>query len=200
VADLINEDYGEWNVQLVNDIFLPFEAQQIVQIPILHAQRDKFVWWEIKESEFTVKSAYHFLKHKKEVQQSNQSILPQHSKVWSKLWKVRTIPRHNYLVWRIQPKLYLEKHPTSSTKSEDYTETHSSSVVLYVVFVTRRMKRWSIYLWNVNGQDRYGLYPLLGVKFGYSEDSPKCFLEWLEHVIIHEEKDVIQVVMAICYA
>jgi hypothetical protein len=50
------------------------------------------VWWENKEGEFSVKSAYYLLKHKKEVQQSNQSIL------------------------------------VEIVESEDYTETHSSSV------------------------------------------------------------------------
>lgn len=35
------------------------------------------------------------------MQQSNQSIMLQHSQVWSKLWKLRTIPKHVHLMWRI---------------------------------------------------------------------------------------------------
>lgn len=101
MADLLNEEHDGWNLQLLNDNFLPFEAQQIAQIPIHNERRDKFVWWENKNGEFSVKSAYHFLKQRKSVQQSNQSIMPQHSKVWSKLWKLRTIPRHVHLIWRV---------------------------------------------------------------------------------------------------
>ena len=98
---LMNEGKDGWNLQLVYDLFLPFEAQQIAQIPISSNHREKFVWWKNKKGKYTVKSAYHFLKQKIVVQQSNQSLLPQHSKVWSKLWKIRTVPRHAHLIWRL---------------------------------------------------------------------------------------------------
>jgi hypothetical protein len=49
---------------------------------------------------------------------------------------------------------------------------------------------WAISVWFASP---------LGVKFRYNDDSPKSFLEWLKHIIIHEEKDVIQLVMAVCY-
>ena len=62
VSDLMNEGKDGWNLQLVNDLFLPFEAQQIAQIPISSNHRDKFLWWENKNGEFTVKSVYRFLK------------------------------------------------------------------------------------------------------------------------------------------
>jgi nuclear transport factor 2 (NTF2) superfamily protein len=90
VAELMNEEHNGWTMQLVNDMFLPFKAQQIAQIPVVYNQRD----------EFSVKLAYHFLKQRKEVHQSNRSVIPQHSKIWAKLWKLRTIPRHVHLMWR----------------------------------------------------------------------------------------------------
>ena len=34
VLDLIHHDIRCWNAALINEIFLPFEAQQILQLPI----------------------------------------------------------------------------------------------------------------------------------------------------------------------
>jgi hypothetical protein len=66
VAESMNEEHNGWNMQLVNDMFLPFEAQQIAQIPVVYNQKDEFVWWANKNGEFSVKLAYHFLKQRKD--------------------------------------------------------------------------------------------------------------------------------------
>jgi hypothetical protein len=45
VSQLILLNSGGWNMQLINDIFLPFEAIQISQIPLpLSAQMDRLTW------------------------------------------------------------------------------------------------------------------------------------------------------------
>jgi len=45
VSDLIHHDIRCWNAPLINEIFLPFEAQQILQLPISFSQlQDEFVW------------------------------------------------------------------------------------------------------------------------------------------------------------
>jgi hypothetical protein len=47
-----------WNRQLVKNTFLPFEAEQILQIPIINISRDDvFTWPKSKDGEYTVKSA-----------------------------------------------------------------------------------------------------------------------------------------------
>ena len=51
VRDLITSGHGGWNVQLINDIFLPSEAQQIIQIPLpLNWQQDGFTWGANKKN------------------------------------------------------------------------------------------------------------------------------------------------------
>lgn len=43
---------------------MPFEAYQILDIPqSMHNQEDKFIWGPDKHGLFSVKSAYHFIKH-----------------------------------------------------------------------------------------------------------------------------------------
>jgi len=42
VPELIHEDYGGWNAHLVNEFLLPFEAQQILQIPVFPSQQQDF--------------------------------------------------------------------------------------------------------------------------------------------------------------
>jgi len=47
----------------INEIFLPFEAQQILQLPIYFSQlQDEFVWGASWSAIFSVKSSYNFLK------------------------------------------------------------------------------------------------------------------------------------------
>ena len=45
VSNLIHHDIRCWNAPLINEIFLPFEAQQILLLPISFSQlQDEFVW------------------------------------------------------------------------------------------------------------------------------------------------------------
>jgi len=45
VSDLIHHDIRCWNAPLINEIFPPFKAQQILQLPISFSQlQDEFVW------------------------------------------------------------------------------------------------------------------------------------------------------------
>jgi hypothetical protein len=102
VCELIDEEHKGWKIQLLNELFFPFEVQQIMQIPILPSQQqDKFIWAVNKKCEFSVKSAYKFLKGRRELMSSNQSNIPRESGIWKKLWKVKSVPRHLHLIWRI---------------------------------------------------------------------------------------------------
>jgi len=98
VSDLIHHDIRCWNAPLINEIFLPFEAQQILQLPISFSQsQDDFVWGASRSATFSVKSSYHFLKARREAEGSHSSMQDNNHLVWKKLWKIKSIPRHIYL-------------------------------------------------------------------------------------------------------
>jgi hypothetical protein len=41
---LINPIDGQWDVQLINDIFWPIDAHRILQIPIANGREDLVAW------------------------------------------------------------------------------------------------------------------------------------------------------------
>lgn len=61
---LMHEKFISCNSPLINNIFLPFEAAQITQIPFpCQSQLDQFIWGASKEGEYSVKYGYHRIKH-----------------------------------------------------------------------------------------------------------------------------------------
>ena len=59
VRDLLREDGLEWDIGLVRDLFLPQDAEAILNIPISESfTKDRMVWAEEKKGHFLVRSAY----------------------------------------------------------------------------------------------------------------------------------------------
>ena len=57
---LIDHDTKRWRRDRLERIFLPFEDETILNIPIsYHAQEDQLIWVGNKNGTFTVKSAYY---------------------------------------------------------------------------------------------------------------------------------------------
>jgi hypothetical protein len=60
VKDLILPISKNWNTSLVKQLFLPFEANHILNIPIINTNYpDEFYWPNTKDGVYTVKSGYH---------------------------------------------------------------------------------------------------------------------------------------------
>lgn len=60
VSTLIDRDTKRWNADLVRSIFLPFEANAVLNIPLSHnLPDDKIIQVGNKKCEFTVKSVYY---------------------------------------------------------------------------------------------------------------------------------------------
>jgi len=86
VSDLIHHYIRCWNAPLINEIFLPSEAQQIVQLSISFSQlQDEFVWCASRSAIFSVKSSYHFLKVRREADDSHSSMQDNNHQVWKKI-------------------------------------------------------------------------------------------------------------------
>ncbi|MED6110492.1 hypothetical protein PIB30_043489 [Stylosanthes scabra] len=69
VNELILPDERSWNVNLIRELFLPFEAQQIIEIPIPRTdQVDTLIWKKARDGVFKVKLAYHEIKAENQYQ------------------------------------------------------------------------------------------------------------------------------------
>lgn len=102
VSQLVLQDLRCWNEPLINSLFLPFEASQILQIPIpSYAGNDQLSWGPDKRGVFSVKSAYHCVKKWESETQSQSSSLNHDCTLWNKLWSLKRVPKHIHLAWRI---------------------------------------------------------------------------------------------------
>lgn len=60
VRELIDEETGQWNRDLIEELFYPTEATKILGMPRpLSLTKDQRVWRFIKQGWLSVKSAYH---------------------------------------------------------------------------------------------------------------------------------------------
>ena len=60
VSALIDVETKRWKVDMVKSLFLPFEVEMILNIPLSYnLPEDKIIWVKNKKEEFTVKSAYY---------------------------------------------------------------------------------------------------------------------------------------------
>jgi len=59
VSDLIDYEQGSWKEDLIRELFLPGDADTILDIPLCYSwPRDKLIWHFSSTGRFTVKSAY----------------------------------------------------------------------------------------------------------------------------------------------
>ena len=59
VAELIDQGNLQWSRQLIEQVFLPYDARAILQIPLCARNMDDFWSWNFeKNGVFSVRSAY----------------------------------------------------------------------------------------------------------------------------------------------
>jgi hypothetical protein len=90
VSDLINDNNGEWNTQIISQTFYPMEAAQICDIPLTNTQQEDFrCWIGTKDGFYSVKSGYYAIRDWVE-HASSHSTSSQHSSKskWKKLWSL----------------------------------------------------------------------------------------------------------------
>lgn len=72
VSDLIDPVQGNWDKELIEDIFWEEDVKHILAIPIKQGGEDTIAWHFDKKGIFSVKSAYHVLEDNREQQQPKQ--------------------------------------------------------------------------------------------------------------------------------
>lgn len=99
VSHLIDYDNICWNVDLLNRIFLPFEAENICGLPLSNRfPDDKLIWAETSNGVFSVRSAYKVaLELDKDANNASVSDGANMRMFWRKLGKCRFLRKLDIL-------------------------------------------------------------------------------------------------------
>ncbi|GJN00674.1 hypothetical protein PR202_ga17870 [Eleusine coracana subsp. coracana] len=109
VADLINPATGEWDRELIEDIFWEEDRQNILAIPLNSYIEETLAWHFDNKGLFSVKSAYHVLQDEQvrdaKKQRGESSVMrvqsvPQKLN-WVKLWSLPYTPKLKQFMWRL---------------------------------------------------------------------------------------------------
>ncbi|MCH79708.1 ribonuclease H protein, partial [Trifolium medium] len=102
VHDVMDTNHNGRNEALIHQLFIPFEAQKILQIPITDkSQPDILTWDGTMDGNYYVKSGYQAL-----MSWSNSSTNgPKNSSkssddIWKMLWQLSVPPKHSHFIWR----------------------------------------------------------------------------------------------------
>jgi hypothetical protein len=108
VADLIDTTAAAWREDMVMSIFIRFDAEEILKIPVcLRRINDFWAWHENPRGLFTVASAYIMLVRTKSSrenyidQREDSSNAMSQSKEWSSIWKAPVPPKVRMFLWRL---------------------------------------------------------------------------------------------------
>ena len=103
VSSLIDENSKWWKPDLVKSLFLQFEANEILKIPLNHSlPEDSLIWLGNRKGSFTVKSAYYVDKELVELEAASASS-SNHlaSPFWKKIWQVNVPSKVKIFAWRV---------------------------------------------------------------------------------------------------
>lgn len=102
VSDLIDWSAGGWDVDCVKEVFLPLDAEIVLQMRLRDpTTEDIILWHHTKNGEFSVKNAYHMWME--EVSANTTAGSSDHSRttlLWRKVWGIRVQPRVKNFIWR----------------------------------------------------------------------------------------------------
>jgi hypothetical protein len=106
VSDLIDPILGEWDEQLIRDIFWPPDADEILQMPINEHMEDWPAWHFDAKGQFSVKSAYKLAVARRDAQtgQDASSFVRANGYdrdfQWIKIWQLKAPNKFKMFVWR----------------------------------------------------------------------------------------------------
>ena len=102
VSALIDHDLRSWKANLVKSIFLPFEADTILNIPISYnLSKDKLIWVGNRKGVFTVRSSYHVALNLVDCSDEGESSFGDPwERLWKKIWHLNIPPKIKYFAWR----------------------------------------------------------------------------------------------------
>lgn len=110
VADVIDWNNNGWDVDIVQEIFHPLDAEIILQMRIRGpTMEDELIWHHTKNVLFSVKTAYHcWMENKYEAHAEASNSLGK-KQLWRKVWHLPVQPRIRTFLWRACRRLLLSK-------------------------------------------------------------------------------------------
>uniref|UniRef100_A0A803QMZ3 Reverse transcriptase domain-containing protein n=1 Tax=Cannabis sativa TaxID=3483 RepID=A0A803QMZ3_CANSA len=95
IANLIT-DKREWNIQLLNEYFLPIDVDRVVTIPLsFFPSNDRLIWHHTTTGCYTVNSGFH-LAEVRETSGSNN-----HTNWWKMFWSLSLPSKVKKFAWRV---------------------------------------------------------------------------------------------------
>nr|POE84412.1 hypothetical protein CFP56_44500 [Quercus suber] len=107
VANLINPMTQQWDLSLLNNLFLPHEVTSIISIPLCKNRVANKIFWPLNQSGlYTVKSGYQFLMDEQknssadDLQFGQANVMPLGQAEWKKIWSLSIPNKVCNFVWR----------------------------------------------------------------------------------------------------
>ena len=101
VSALIDHE-TRWKFELIQDVFLPFEADTILNMPLSYnLPEDKLIWTGNRKGDFTIKSEYYIACSLVEAEETSESSSGDpKTPFWKKIWHLKIPSKIRIFVWR----------------------------------------------------------------------------------------------------
>jgi hypothetical protein len=101
VKELMDQNMGGWNVELIRSIFHKDEAELICNLPCSRYRApDKLIWRCTKSGDFSVRSAYHLEMERTSRMRGESSRGKDYSNFWKTLWSLQVPNSTKVFLWR----------------------------------------------------------------------------------------------------
>ena len=101
VSDLIIPSTHRWNTDLIDRMFLPYDAKAIKSIPLSERRpNDELIWLGEKLGCYTIRSGYHFLMEEEQAQLPTASNEGPMHQVWKEIWSLNVPKKIQQFMWR----------------------------------------------------------------------------------------------------
>ncbi|XP_057438408.1 uncharacterized protein LOC130730413 [Lotus japonicus] len=148
VSNLFVANMQVWNRNLVELMFWPPTAQEILQLPLLmQPSLDVLFWPHTSDGGYTTKSAYGFIRQRRIREEPSSSLGQQsHASFWKALWSVEALPRCKEMAWRVAKKIISVRHALRIRGMQVEEECPfccaSPETVVHVLFMCLIVSRW----------------------------------------------------------
>ena len=101
VSDLIDQDNTAWKTDVVQQLFLPQEALEILSIPLSERlPPDRIIWACTPSRKFTTSSAYKLMIACDLAHNASPSNPEARRHFWKRIWQLRTPKKIKHFVWK----------------------------------------------------------------------------------------------------
>ncbi|KAK9983282.1 hypothetical protein SO802_032807 [Lithocarpus litseifolius] len=101
VQDLFIPGTKTWDSEIIDRLFLPWEAESIKSIPLSdHQHSDLLIWPHTPDGCFSVRSAYRILAVAQSRDQPSSSNIEASKRLWKGVWKIEVPNKVRHFIWR----------------------------------------------------------------------------------------------------